>query len=466
MYFTKEILLELLLHAGVDARKEQIIVSCELDKDKNSGSLWKWYKENLVKEHKAIHIGDNINGDVKQPRECGINSYYIMSTNDMIKNSSIQDIVSDVISLQSSIAMGMIGAKILNSPFSLNRTKGKIFFENNIDTGYTLLGNAMYNFHLWLMESAEKDDINQLLFFAREGYLLLPQYEYMCRLLEKNQAAQGKYLEISRRAIFIASIKNIEGIIEVAEFPFQGNAYEFFKDRFGVTIEEEHLKTVQMLDIQKDEKNLKAFIEPYTNMILQEAEQERKNYITYLTKFDIDERTGVVDSALYGTTQHYLQNVLNQRVIGYYFCACLDESNPYHETNHMRGCFQAKEDTSGKKCAMFNNSKFNEAYYTAPKGMLVCLDDDGTPKYSENMKNQTYFDVRYSMQEGIFQYFSEIIELQKDLGIADLLVDQEFADRLYGCMMKDGFEVTKEMKQGFYFDNKMLNNRESKIWEE
>ncbi|MBE5865482.1 MAG: hypothetical protein E7292_04595 [Lachnospiraceae bacterium] len=465
MYFTKETLWELLTINGINAKREQIIVSCELRKDKKSGELWQWYKDDVVKERRALHIGDNLKSDVDMPRKYGIESYYVMSVNEMLEHSSIKDIVPNIVSVQSSLAMGMVCAKVFNSPFALNASFGKLVFHDNREAGYVLLGNLVYNFMLWLINNAKADGVEQLLFVAREGYLLVPQYQHMRKLLEDTNAPKGIYLEISRRAIWGASIENIEDVYEIATFPYGGTCKEFLKDRFGVAAEDEDLDNKRMAEVQSDPKQLRAFVEKYADVILSALLTEKTNYKTYTDGMNLGERIGVVDSLWYGSTQYYLSKFLKQKVHGYYFTACLDESNRYIYQNDMKGCFQRKEDLSGKECSVFRNSKFMEAFFTAPNGMLICINSDGTPKHSEPMSNQLNYSVRLDMQEGILEFFFDMVKLQNRLGLMERLNDELFSDELFDVLMNNGFEPTEEMKKGFYFDNKILNDRESRIWE-
>ena len=69
------------------------------------------------------------------------------------------------------------------------------------------------------------------------------------------------------------------------------------------------------------------------------------------------------------------------------------------------------------------------------------------------------------MQEGILEFFDEMVLFQKKLGLEMCLGDEVFADELFGVLMNTGFEPTEEMKKGFYFDNRILDDRESRIWE-
>lgn len=465
MYYSADVILRFLHAVGVDASLEQVIVSCDLKKDKVTGKLWEWYQQNIVKGLSAFHIGDNQKADSQMPKQYGIDTYWIMNAQDQLEHSSICNISEKVVSLHSSLALGCVCAKLFNSPFALNVTKGKIKFKSNVEAGYSILGNLAYDFALWLALHVQHDQIEQLLFFARDGYLLYQQYEYLSELLGQGNWADAEYLEISRRAIWGAGAINWDGLYVAACFPYKGNARDFLKDRFGVVCDNEELDSIDISELQKDNEGYRLFLQRYQQYIYEHAEAERKNYLTYLQGIGVRKRAAVVDSSLYGSTQFYLQRLLGRSFKGYYMCACLDESNAYIPENDMIGCFQAKDDLAGKKCAVNEYADFVESFYTAPNGMVICIDENGKAVYGPDMSNQKYFDVRNEMQEGIYEFFREMTDLYRQLGLDVYQIDELFADELLRVFMKDGFIPTQGMKDGFFYDNGVMHHAESKIWD-
>ena len=107
------------------------------------------------------------------------------------------------------------------------------------------------------MNKAVEDGVEEILFFAREGYLLIEQYYYMCGLLKEVQLPETVYLEISRRAVMNASIENREDIYAMALAPYAGNIKEFLWDKFRVDIADAELTSMMATDVQRDEKALK-----------------------------------------------------------------------------------------------------------------------------------------------------------------------------------------------------------------
>ena len=172
-----------------------------------------------------------------------------------------------------------------------------------------------------------------------------------------------------------------------------------------------------------------------------------------------------MDSLLYGNTQYYLGKMLQKRIKGYYFAAFLDENNKCFRFQDMKGCFQDVTDKTGKETSVWKNAGFIEAFFTAPYGMLEYIDENGSSVRAGNMSNQQCFNVRKDMQKGIVEFIQDMSELQQDLSTKKLCSDEKFADKLFGCLMEQGFQPSKIMKESFFYDNGIINHRESAIWE-
>lgn len=49
--------------------------------------------------------------------------------------------------------------------------------------------------------------------------------------------------------------------------------------------------------------------------------------------------------------------------------------------------------------------------------------------------------------------------------INEMWEDVYFSDDMLGIWLNGGFVPTEEMKKSFFFDNALLNNKESALWE-
>lgn len=468
MYYSSEILQNILEYVGLKVNQEQIIVSCEQRKTKDDGGLWDYYKKNIVGEKKALHIGDNIKADVQNAEKYGISTYGIWNAYQMMQRSSIKKIEVTIESLYSSLAMGLICAKIFNSPFALNRTKGKIEFINDEDAGYCILGSLMYSFMEWLICKAKEDNIKNLVFFSREGYLLVSIYKYLKKIKKEINIPEPIYLEISRRVVWNASIVKEDDIYQIAKFPYGGNLRQFLQERFGVEVKQGDFLEVSVSEKQKNVGELKKILSPYKEQILQRSCLERNNYQMYFDSLNIKEKYAIVDSQFYGSTQYYLSKMLKKYLKGYYFCVCIEPENSCLCNNEMDGCFMGDNlkgisQTKAEDTYVHKQAQFLEAFFTAPEGMLEYIEVDGKKKYADKMSNQKFFDIRLKMEKGIKQFICEMVTIQKVLKIEEK--DEMWSDTLFGGFMNRGFTPSNEMKNSFYFDNRIINQREMPIWE-
>lgn len=464
MYYSSAMLQDILRCAGIEAEPSQIFVSCEKRKSKGNGDLWEYYQNTVVKGRRAIHIGDNENADCQKAEQQGVDSFFVMNAVDMLKRSSMRTALPKAVTLYASMALGLCVSRIFNSPFAFHDTKGVVEFKNSEEAGYCLFGGVAYSFLLWTLKQAYLDGIEELLFFAREGYLLIEQYHYLLALL-KIDGPKAVYLEISRRAIMGASVSCKEDIYDLARFPYDGTVQDFFRDRFGVRVEDVTYENVLMADIQKDEKKLFGMLNRYMPEIDCSLKCEQKGYRKYFESMNIGNNFAVIDSILYGNTQYYLGKFLGKRTKGYYFSVCLEANNRCIADNEMKGCFQKKTDCSGRDTAVFRYASILEAFFTSPEGMLINIKESGEKNYAERMTNQMKFEVRRKMQKGVLHFIKDMIDLQKEREIEHLASDEQYTDFLFGCFMDNGFEPSNEMKDSFYYDNGMLNKREVPIWE-
>ena len=164
----------------------------------------------------------------------------------------------------------------------------------------------MMKFLLWLYEKSHKDEINKLLFFARDGYFLEKDYRLVSCILDKqtgNKKQDIQYLPISRRLIYIATIENEEDFKRVVEFPYVGTFKDYMYSRFNIVVNHNSQKYNNILiNAVSDADKILTWITPYEDEIKKEIMWERNNYIKYLEKMNLftSEKYGTVDLGYYG----------------------------------------------------------------------------------------------------------------------------------------------------------------------
>ena len=449
-----------------------IWISCEKKKDKISGSLWKEYSSVVGKNAKCIHIGDNKIGDIENSTKYGINSYYVMSGKDMLMNSSLSELASYVNTVSDSICLGIVIAKLFNSPFALCSTNGKVSFDDSEIYGYCIYGPLLEKFLIWLYYNSRKDGIDKLLFFARDGYFLEKDYKIVSELLDDGYKQDWCYLPISRRLIYMASMENEEDFKIVVEFPYVGTFADYMKSRFEIAVTDTTAQYNDMhINAVGDSHNILKWIQPYKEKIMQEAKAERENYIKYLEidgDMQKDLTYGTVDLGYYGTNQYYLQRLTNIKTKGYCFYACLSKDNVYMNDISVDTCFQYGDDYTAEKSLVRKKNMYIETFITAPQGMIRYIDNHGGIVCESDRKSQKYFHIKEKVNCGVVNFIRDYINIYKGVLAVNseeyikLMHDRKesLEDNLFYNMLNGMCDVSKDILKGFYFDNDFVGGKE------
>lgn len=473
MYYTLQDIKRILDKCGVKVPDdEHIWISCEKKADKVSGSLWEKYSKLVSKDIRCLHIGDNKTGDAKNPVIYGIDSYYIMSAKDMLMKSSISELASSVNTVSDSICLGLVAAKLFNSPFALCSTNGKVSYDDSEIYGYCVYGPLLEKFLIWLYYNSRKDGIDKLLFFARDGYFLEKDYKVVSELLNDGYEQDWCYLPISRRLIYMATMENEDDFKRVVAFPYVGTFAEYMKSRFGIIVTEVTSEyNNRQINAVGDSKDILEWIQPYKDEIIKKAKRERENYLRYL-KTDGDMQKGLtygtVDLGYYGTNQYYLQRLTGIKTKGYCFYACLGKDNVYISDISMTGCFQYGDDYTAEKSIVRKKNMYIETFITAPHGMISYIDNQGKMICKPDGKSQEYFDIKEKVNCGAVDFIVNYINIYKAVLAVNskehkkLMQDrrESLEDNLFCNVLNGICNVSNDILEGFYFDNDFVGGKE------
>lgn len=476
MYYTLQDIKRILDKCGVKVPDdEHIWISCEKKADKVSGSLWEKYSKLVSKDIRCLHIGDNKTGDAKNPVIYGIDSYYIMSAKDMLMKSSISELASSVNTVSDSICLGLVAAKLFNSPFALCSTNGKVSYDDSEIYGYCVYGPLLEKFLIWLYYNSRKDGIDKLLFFARDGYFLEKDYKVVSELLNDGYEQDWCYLPISRRLIYMATMENEDDFKRVVAFPYVGTFAEYMKSRFGIIVTEVTSEyNNRQINAVGDSKDILEWIQPYKDEIIKKAKRERENYLRYL-KTDGDMQKGLtygtVDLGYYGANQYYLQRLTGIKTKGYCFYACLGKDNVYISDISMTGCFQYGDDYTAEKSIVRKKNMYIETFITAPHGMISYIDNQGKMICKPDGKSQEYFDIKEKVNCGAVDFIVNYINIYKAVLAVNskehkkLMQDrrESLEDNLFCNVLNGICNVSNDILEGFYFDNDFVGGKEIKL---
>lgn len=325
------------------------------------------------------------------------------------------------------------------------------------------------------VENPAKYGIDKLLFFARDGYFLEKDYKIVSQLLDDGYKQDWCYLPISRRLIYMATMKSEDDLKRVVAFPYVGTFADYMKSRFEITVTDATSEyNDRQINAVGDSQNILKWIQPYKDKIMEQAKRERENYLDYL-KSDGDMQAevsyGTVDLGYYGTNQYYLQRLTGIKTKGYCFYACLAKDNVYTNDISMYACFQYGDDYTAEKSFARKKNMYIETFITAPHGMIRYIDNQGKMICKPDGKSQEYFDIKEKVNCGAVDFIVDYMNIYKtvltvnSMEYIKLMQDrrESFEDNLFYNMLNGMCNVSNNILEGFYFDNDFVGGKEIKL---
>jgi len=456
IYHSKEFIKKLLMKFNIFGYKD-VFVSCELEKRKSDNTLWKYYKE-IIKDKKALHIGDNIESDIYNAQKIGLSTYHILSPFSLLEVSSLASLKPKICSLDESLIVGQIVSKIFNSPFCLNKSKGKIIIKTFYEIGYVFYGAIIFNYLVWVIKKSLSNKNDLALFVSRDGYFLKKLYE-LIKSHYNIECANSKYLMASRILMTIINLKDRQDIDEALNIKFEGSIKNYFFIRFGIKVDDNNY-----INFKEDYDKIKIIIDNNEKDILNNATIQRSRYIQYLKKL-IDDKNDVfiVEPSFKGTIQFNLSKLLDLKINGYYCNADLSKDNNYYK-NNMYALFQKKNDLKAQKSKLREHTLFFEdGFLVAPHGTCFSINNDLSFNYYPPGLTQKNFSDKENIFLGVLDFFYDMFSCYKTFD--NIEINSNFIDEFIGEVYSEKIEILQELKDKFYYDTLFEKIVEEKIFD-
>ena len=288
----------------------KLYLSSDLMLTKASGNLYKYIIEDLkVAPSSIMHIGDNFHSDFNNPKLYGIDSIYIEKIIDTFLENNIRAkklLNENKNNIGISIMLGLSAFSCINKNDKKENNNDK---ENNYwrNFGFVYGGPAVFSYMNWLKKQIIKDNINEVLFVARDGYSLKKVFD-----LIKPESVKTHYIYAPRIIYYLITLT----------FPFPFHV----KDAIESVLR--YYKTKDKYLQENTPNNINSIYDGY-NFILNNieiykkfAKQEYQNYKEYIEKFNIGKnKIGVVDTcSQFKTSQKIISLFLGkENTIGYYW---------------------------------------------------------------------------------------------------------------------------------------------------
>ena len=424
MYLSSYSLNRMLEKCGITGYSK-LYVSCETRACKGTGELFTLVKrEEVVNKEKIIHIGDNCLGDFIRPTSKGIHST-------LLKCKHI-DKVGD-------ITDSIINSTIINISNNMNYAQA---------LGCKNFGLLLLGFIKWLNKSMIEDEIEQVFFLARDGYIIQKAFKL---LYEETWKSKMNYMFCSRRAFSVPLIwkdPELDNVRKLIPFPHRMSLSQFIT-RVGLE-ENEISETLSAYSNVKDtvfdhcQLFDQAFFLDFYNGIkdamIENSKREFDALSKYITSFDIQKKIAIVDIGYHGTMQNAFEKALKElgittSVTGYYVDIASDDSPITRHNLSAKGFLNEMDDS----CKIYNKIQLFvplfELAFSAPHGSTkkFMIDDNGNSNpflYEYEYKDAQSDDLVKiaNYQAGAIELISEIkkSKTEKILDISSEMASREY----------------------------------------
>lgn len=326
MYLSSETINSILSKCGY-SHDAKIYISNEHNANKAKGKLFQTIIVNEeIADKKVLHIGDSLMGDFVSAKKYGFGACLFKR-----KKQNLSYYSNSIYRKLNSIEQKQYGA--LTSFINNHKDDS----DNPYETiGYEVLGPLIWGFAEWLHTQIKQDNIEKVLFLARDGMILQQAYEYL--YTEKNNS----YFHISRKAAINLVTDMIEDYTEFIELLGIGR-YITIKE-IGDMCDMHSIQIRQLCEkMEKDyctpiSKFLSTdeFLCAFTEAVADAPRTNRDLFYNYVDKFNLSGQVALVDIGWAGRIQYCLQKLYAQEQItfkGFYFGTIQKKGSMYCQLN-------------------------------------------------------------------------------------------------------------------------------------
>lgn len=379
-YYTYDQISQIIKIAGID-NVDNIFVSCEYGTLKTQ-NLFCTLKE-LYPQKIMLHIGDDSYSDIDKATEHGIDSFKIYSGTDLFDDLGGLGIQWDENNLTDKVKIGLFISKLFNSPFQFENEDKKLSVRSSLDVGFLFCAPMISDFIYWMADELYEQNYDQILFCARDGYLL--------KMLFEKAAPEVKsyYFLSSRTAAIRSGIEDEQDIEYVDSMKYFGSEEDALKNRFGISLS----------DKDTSDRN---------SQILNRSKQLRQNYRYYIDKCGFeDNKIGLFDFVAKGTSQLYLRKLFTQHLKGFYFL----QLEPEFMADKGLDIEPFYTDKEKDQSSIYDNYYILETILTAPHPQVLEFDENGEPVFATETRKRKDLETISLAQEGIIDYFTRLSDL-------------------------------------------------------
>ena len=345
-YISGQKLKKMLSDLGYEFKK--IYVSCDYNKTKVTGSLFKFVLDDLkIKPNEIIHVGDNWESDKLSPDKLKMASWFYAKAIDAfmcrigdIPSSHIVDVVSKPLGTEESnmraleflgfrSTLAIVGNYLYDNPYIAFK-KDEEFGSNLEYIGYCALGSYMLGISMWLKNEIPKN--TRIHFISRDGYL--PKKSFDC-LFGDDKSIETTYTYMSRKALMPLKIESpVDFYSMLSDINLKNITYATIVSMLEPILDINKIKWKYDLNcVVETEENFIEFVDILANLLdYRKKEIYKLKLKDYFSKI-INEGDVVFDIGYSGRAQILISKLLGYPVNAFYIHTINDGSQ--EELSHL-----------------------------------------------------------------------------------------------------------------------------------
>lgn len=346
----------------------KLYVSCDYNKTKGSGDLFQQILIDYnIPPHKLLHIGDNTCSDIKIPTNLGIKILQVPKYIDYFaqfnENQKYINFYNNFPNLDSSIITSRIAIHKLFKPLKN--------YWNEI--GYCLAAPLAIGYISDIIKEAQKNEIDELLFVARDGYILQKVY---------NKISPNP---LPNHYIYAPRILNMKC---------------FGDYRNNLEYQKKYIKLIsEMLGRKISDKDINQ--SPYKEKIKEWLDKNKNNYIKYLKTLNIK---GKNIASVDMTTGAFTSEVFLSKILGNNYAMAFFSGTFYHNLKYKYHTYLDREFNPQTDLRLVT---LMELLITAPELPIIDI-KNRVPVYKESNKYDVIRkQISSEIEKGVALYLKE-----------------------------------------------------------
>ena len=327
--------------------------------------------------------------------------------------------------------------------------------------GYDTFGPLLFGFTRWLKKKAEEEKVEQLLFLARDGYMMKKAYTVITQ--EDDEKIPAFYVYCSRKSLRQALLWKCDGYQEIIRYVNESKfiSLGYILELYGFSPEESRrIADEYSLDINyavpyrklDTDRIFSEIYYKYKSTIIERSRKQDELLLRYLEGFDVSERCGVVDIGWHGSMQYYLENFFANHgkkadIVGFY----VGNYSFYQLKGKAHGFLFSSGDDPLRKKVLCSHG-IMEKMLQSPEGSTVGYELKAGEVVPVNLPYEYQDDTRTiscikEWQEAALKFVYNAEQLKNDE-----TEDQEYALRFINFGIKPSLSDTKTLSFLYNYD--------------